>query len=177
MSTAREAPESDEIPQSNTRVRMRQGAFLAAYGRSGRVSVAADAAGIDRSTHYDWMKSDPEYPALFAEAERLAADFIRDKAVEKAVEGWEEPVFHNGQVCGHIRKFSDRLHERLLEAKCPEFRQRHEHSGPGGGPIQLEADFNATDELISRIAGIAARAATPSVPEGTDGTGSTPAAN
>ena len=53
-------------------------------------------------------------------------------AFERAAEGWDEPVFHDGAQCGVKRKFSDTLAIFLLKARRPEvYRERHEitHSG------------------------------------------------
>lgn len=48
----------------------------------------------------------------------------------RGVEGWLEPVFHNGKLVGHRRRFSDTALTRYLQAKKPEEyseRQRLEH--------------------------------------------------
>ena len=41
----------------------KKAAFLAAYAATCAVTKAADAAGMNRALHYDWMESDPEYKA------------------------------------------------------------------------------------------------------------------
>jgi hypothetical protein len=37
-----------------------------------------------------------------------------------------------------VRKFSDRLLELHAKAKCPEYRDKHEITGAGGGPVTLQ---------------------------------------
>lgn len=130
-------PKVDETGHANARRRAHQGAFLAAYAQCAHIEDAATAAGIARSTHYLWMKEDPEYPALFAEAEELATQVLIDAAVRRGVHGWDEPVFHEGKKCGTIRKYSDKLLELGLRARHPAYRQKYdvEHTGKDGKPL------------------------------------------
>lgn len=125
-----------------------QGAFLAAYAKTCRVNVAAESAGIARQTHYDWLKNDPEYRAMYAEAEVLAVQSLEDEAVSRAVDGWEEPVFQGGVKVGTVTKKSERLLELLLKGKKPttyrersdvnvsgEMNQKHVHTIGGSDPL------------------------------------------
>jgi len=143
---------ADTITHDLARARASQGAFLAAYAQLARVDLAAKAAEIGRHTHYDWLKNDPAYPALFAEAQQLATQTLVDEAVRRAYEGTDEPVFHQGQQCGKVRKYSDRLMERLLEWRVPEFKSRQtiEHTGKDGTPL---VPLEAWDALTKALAG------------------------
>lgn len=126
----------DRTVHVNTDTRARQMAFLASYGMTCNISAAARACDMARSSHFRWLKEDPDYPALFAEAKELAHQVLMDSAVEKATVGWLEPVFHNGQQCGTITKRSDRLHEVLLKGAFREqFSDRIEHTGKDGAPL------------------------------------------
>ena len=62
-------------------------AFLAAYSETGNVREAARAAGIDRGTHYDWLRKDPEYVTAFAHAQEDAADTLEAVARNRAIQG------------------------------------------------------------------------------------------
>lgn len=73
-------------------------AFLAAFKACANVSKAAAAVGIERGLHYRWLKDDPTYPAEFRQAVLEAAQFLEDQAVERATDGWEEPVIYQGQL-------------------------------------------------------------------------------
>lgn len=138
----------DTARHDNARTRASQGAFLAKYAQCARVDLAAAAADIARSTHYRWLEDDPEYPALFAEADRLARQFIMDLAVERATTGWAEPVFYEGKQVSTKQVFSERLLERFLEAKFPEFRRHHvEVTGKDGAPL---IPLEAITELLKR---------------------------
>lgn len=130
------AVSQDRTVHVNTDTRARQMAFLASYGMTCNISAAARACDMARSSHFRWLKEDPDYPALFAEAKELAHQVLMDSAVEKATVGWLEPVFHNGQQCGTITKRSDRLHEVLLKGAFREqFSDRIEHTGKDGAPL------------------------------------------
>ncbi len=128
---------------------MRQGAFLAAYAKTARINRAAEAAEVDRSTHYDWLANDPEYSDMFIKARAMAAQQLEDEAVRRAVEGCDRPLGVAGQVV-QVREFSDTLLIFLLKGMMPEkYRERSsvEHSGPGGAPL---LDLTAVDEFLRR---------------------------
>lgn len=157
-----------------------QRGFLAAFKSSASIIAAAAAVGIDRGLHYQWLASDPEYPARFLEARDEAAQTLEDEAVRRAHVGVDEPVIYQGALCfpwietvdpvtGEtankrsdqplvIRKHSDALLMFLLKGARPEkYREtwKGEISGPGGGPIPLEQQRLAVlddDQLASLIA-------------------------
>lgn len=55
-------------------------AMLEALERSlGIVTTAAKTAGIDRSTHYKWMASDPEYKEAVDSIADMALDFAESQ--------------------------------------------------------------------------------------------------
>jgi hypothetical protein len=144
----------------------RRAAFLAAYSVCGQITKAAKAARIDRDMHYQWLKGDPEYPALFEDARMKAVQALEDEAVRRATEGVFEPNQYQGQFVYPIKgyekdpetgrfrkdrpifgkkplgvmKKSDRLLEFLLRAGKPEkFRERAavEVTGADGGPLEI----------------------------------------
>lgn len=98
--------------------------MLAALAETGNISRAAEAAGIDRKTHYRWC-AEPEYAALAEDAMEQAADKLEEEARRRAHDGVDEPVFYQGEVCGTVRKYSDTLLIFLLKgAKPDKFRER-----------------------------------------------------
>lgn len=77
-------------------------------------------------THYDWLKDDPEYPAMY------------ERAKEEAVEAMESIAWDRAQTT------SDTLMIFLLKgAKPQKYRENKaiEHTGPGGGPLSIEVRF------------------------------------
>jgi hypothetical protein len=116
----------------------RKEAFLAALAKTGNVTVAARMAKIDRGTHYDWLKEDPEYKAASEDAIEQAADVLEEEAVRRAVKGVKRPVYQGGELVGYVQEYSDTLLIFLLKGNKPaKFRERYEHSGTGGSPIQI----------------------------------------
>lgn len=134
-------------------------AFLAAYARAGNVSEAARIAGINRISHYNWLASDERYAEVFAQAHEIAVDYLEAVARQRATDGWEEPVFYHGEVVGSVRKFSDTLLIFLLKGARPDTYRDNatiRHTGPTGGAIQIEGDYELAGRLMSNPATLAA---------------------
>ena len=84
------------------------------------MSAACRAAGVGRATHYLWMQEDQDYRAAFEEAHATAIESLESEARRRAVDGWDEPVFHDGLRCGRKRKYSDTLLIFLMKGAAPE---------------------------------------------------------
>jgi hypothetical protein len=94
--------------------------FLTALRRGLPVSAAAAAAGFDRVTAWRWRESIPGFRAAWDDAYAEGGDAIEEEARRRAMDGWDEPVFQGGEHVGVIRRYSDRLLERLLKGRKPE---------------------------------------------------------
>lgn len=132
--------------------------FLAALAEGSTVTIAHKKAGISRGAVYAWRDEDPEFKKAWDEAIEAGTDIIEEEAKRRALFGVKKPVYHQGQVVGHVQEYSDTLTIFLLKGRRPEkFKDRvhAEHTGKDGGPIQHTV--SARDELASRIAGIAER--------------------
>lgn len=77
----------------------KKAAFLKAFAACANISKAAAAVKMDRAMHYQWMEKDPDYPALFEQAQREAAQTLEDEAVRRAHEGVVMPILYHGRVC------------------------------------------------------------------------------
>lgn len=145
----------DTLTQRKKAVQQEQ--FLAAYSACGNILRAARLCGIDRTSHYRWM-TEPEYRSRFEDATENAADALEEEARRRAVEGVEEPVgWHQGVAGGMVRKYSDTLLIFLLKGARPEkFRDRYEHTGRDGGPIEVSQLTPA--ERASRVLALVAKA-------------------
>lgn len=53
----------------------------------GVVTVAAKNASIDRSTHYEWLKTDPEYKQQVDDLSNVAIDFAESSLFKQMKEG------------------------------------------------------------------------------------------
>lgn len=113
--------------------------FLESFAHTGNITESCEAVGVgSRSTIYRWQEHDDEFAALFREAEVQAVERLEIEARNRAVLGSEEPVYHQGEIVGHIRKKSDVLLIFLLKALNPaKYRERHD--GPGVGEQAVKA--------------------------------------
>ena len=101
--------------------------FLAALDRTANIREACDLAGVSRSTVRTHRKEDPGFNELCLEALQNAYDRLEREAWRRAVEGYEEPVFYQGEKCGLVRRYSDRMLDSLLRANRPErFRENYD---------------------------------------------------
>jgi hypothetical protein len=140
--------------------------FLCAFEVTGNITLAASAAGITRGMHYRRLKKDPVYKAAFDVSQEIAIGVLEDEATRRAVEGIEELVLFQGRVCyapviddeGLIvlneegkpiisrrplkkRTYSDSMLQFLLRGARPEkYRERFEHTGKDGGPINAHLE-------------------------------------
>lgn len=139
----------------------RKEAFLAAYRMTGNVSAAARTADVYRTTPYAWADEDPDFKAAWEVAEQESIDRLEEEARRRAEQGVVDYVVSQGklvmvpdpetgeQVPLAKRVYSDTLMVLLLKAHRPDRyrdRQSVEHSGPAGGPIQV-------DDARERLAG------------------------
>ena len=116
----------------------RQEQFLLTYAREGTVHRACEAALVNRRLVYYWIEHDKHFAAQFERAREIATDLLEEEARRRALKGVEEPVFYQGEVVGHVQKYSDILIMMLLNGHRPErFKQRTEHTGKDGGPIAV----------------------------------------
>jgi hypothetical protein len=108
---------------------------------------ACAAASIARSTAYQWRSDDADFAAGWDEALDEAADRMEREAFRRAVEGTNEPVYHQGQEVGAVRKYSDTLLIFLLKAARPEkYRERTETRHTGLTPDEAK---NLPDEELA----------------------------
>lgn len=64
----------------------------------GNVTEAAEKIGINRKTHYEWLKDDPEYKAAVDSLKNVALDFAESQ-LKKLMEGAErQALTHDGEV-------------------------------------------------------------------------------
>jgi hypothetical protein len=107
-----------------------QAAFLDAFRRNANITAAALAAGIDRSTFYQWQEHDAEFALRYQQAEQAANDLLLAAAWKRAVQGVERPIVSMGKVIygedGRplmIREYSDQVLLRLMSWRIPGFRE------------------------------------------------------
>ena len=110
--------EMEEVGEYKT-LQHKKRTFLAAFAETGNISAASRLTGISRQAHYEWMESDPDYPAMFKSADQQAAEALESEARRRAVQGTLRPVFYQGNECGVVREYSDTLLIFLLKGAMP----------------------------------------------------------
>jgi hypothetical protein len=129
--------------------------FLDLLSTNGNVTLSAETCNLARRTLYDLRTTDEQFAQAWEDAMSMAADYLEAEARRRAVEGWEEPVYYQGDEVGYVRKYSDTLLIFLLKGANPEkYRERSstELSGPGGAPllqgmVQIYLPSNGRDQL------------------------------
>ena len=80
---------------------------------------ALKAARVCFNTVRAHERSDPEFAAQLKDAEREGAELLHSVCWKSAIEGNVEPVYFQGQIVGHIRKYDSRMQIELLRAHMP----------------------------------------------------------
>lgn len=136
----------------------KKAAFLKSLEETHIVTDAARAAGVHRSTVYDWYEKDPEFAKLWDETVERSTELLEREAYRRAAVGVEEPVFYQGKQVGKVKRFSDTLLMFLIKARKPDmYRERVEHTGAGGGPVEhrMRLDLRGlTDEQLVALEAI-----------------------
>ena len=82
----------------------------------GFVGKACESVGISKPAAYKWRGTDPEFAAQWDAVIELATEDLEKEARRRAYEGIEEPVFYQGEVCGHVYAKSSQA--RCLSRQC-----------------------------------------------------------
>ena len=135
----------------------KQAQFLALLREGRTVEGAACAVAIHRSTLYRFRDRSEEFKREWDEAWEAGIEALEDELRRRGFEGVEKPVFHGGVMVGSVREFDTTAAIFILKARKPEVYRdnaRIEHTGPGGGPVQVQS---FREEFIRRIERLAAR--------------------
>ena len=115
--------------------------FFAELARHGRITEAAETSGIDRSHAYKLRDSDPVFAERWHKALDAYADKLEAAAHQRAVEGIDKGVYHQGVLMATEKQYSDSLLALMLKAK----RKREygdankiELTGADGGALKVE---------------------------------------
>lgn len=81
-------------------------AMLAALEKSlGIVTTAAKSAGIDRNTHYNWLKSDKAYAEAVKELENMPLDFAESQLHKQIKSGSTAATIFFLKTKGKVRGY------------------------------------------------------------------------
>jgi len=97
--------------------------FLKLLGEGKTITESCDAVGVARQTSYDHMREDPAFQEAVDQAVEIGVESsLIPVARNRAVDGWLEPVFYEGQEVGTIRRFDNVLLWKLITAKSKRYR-------------------------------------------------------
>jgi len=114
-------------------VDQRKRAFLTAFASLGNILKACEAAGIHRTTYYEWVAADPSFVARCAIAKESYGDLLEAKLANLALQQ------DNVRALEIALKMSGRFVEHG--------RVEHTHSGPThGSPLQIEVVYTSSAE-------------------------------
>lgn len=125
-------------------------AFLDELAETGAVAIAAERAGLHRSTLYALRRRNKDFAARWDAALQLGLDRLQDHAVVRATVGDETPVWQAGRQVGTVRRPDSRLLQFLLKAHRPEVYAR---------PAAPPADPNDMSDFARRLREAEARMA------------------
>ena len=111
--------------------------FLKTLAMSFNWTDALKAAHVCYNTVRAHERNDPEFAAQLREAEQEGAELLHSVCWKSAMEGNVEPVYFQGQIVGHIRKYDSRMQIELLRAHMP-----HLFKTPGSHAPVISGDNN-----------------------------------
>ncbi len=148
--------------------------FLEHLAFTYNVVASCKKAGVSRSAAYRKRWENERFAREWDEALEVGAVTLEAEAIRRSVEGVLEPVFYQGEVVGHIRKYSDQVLMFLLRGAMPEkYRERHELSGRVDGNLTISTvaalDAIYGDKSDAESAETAEPASPPEQPDTGDG--------
>ncbi len=138
--------------------------YCAALQQHGEPALARATVGVSHATVYRHRLQDPDFRAMEDEALEQYRSSVHQAIHRRAIEGWEEPVYHNGVVVGSRRRYSDALLLAHAKRHSPELygdkvkvdQTTHVDSGLGLALEQLGPESRA---LLRRVLELEADAA------------------
>ncbi len=111
--------------------------FLNALAETGFVTEAARAAGMSGPSAYGLRNSakGQSFALAWDAALLRASPSLNQTLTSRAIHGWDEPVFRDGKICGHRRRYDNRLAMRLLH-----WHERRAASDRRAAAVRLVAD-------------------------------------
>jgi len=152
--------------------------YCSALEEMGYARGAELAAGTSWRTVKEHREMFPDFDAACVEAMEGFRNRLHSAAFERAVEGWDEPVFYQGRIVGSIRRRSDRLMELMLRAHIPEkFRDNVSVDATVRGGVLVVPAQMSMEEWMAQHGADAQLSQQPTIPPDTVNQLPEPAAN
>jgi hypothetical protein len=121
--------------------------FLKELERTGNLAASASRVNVTKAAIYAAMKRDEFFKEAVEMARARAAHDIENELRRRGIEGYEEEVFHNGEMVGTKRKYSDRLLELLAKGNIEKYGKLEQNLGVN---INLGSD-SIKDKLANML--------------------------
>jgi hypothetical protein len=138
--------------------------FLEQLAVGWSVTHAAAQAGRDRQRFYELRESNEDFAEAWLHAVEAGTQVLEDEARRRAVAGWEEPVFQQGELVGSVRKYSDQLLTLLLRGRRPAV---YRESAPAAGSLVIVINERPLGELEGDGASAIVEGSAGALPPGT----------
>jgi hypothetical protein len=124
-----------------------QEAYLELFASNGRHYETCRTIGVSHATVWRERQRNEDFAVRYKQAEERFVEVLQRESFRRAVEGVERTVWFQGEAVGTEKVYSDRLLEMELRRRDPSYRDsyRVEHTGPDGGPIQVQAPPDAAE--------------------------------
>lgn len=107
--------------------------FLKAYANSGSISAACMATGISKRTLAKYRANNPDFDDEVLKIKCAVGGALESSLIERAIDGWDEPIYYRGELVGVQRRFDNALGWNLLQKLNPE------EYGPAAKDVSNEA--------------------------------------
>lgn len=129
--------------------------FIEALAYTGLVAAAAQEVDMSVTSCYRLRRAagSESFARAWRAALVTAAERVVDLAFERAIEGDEIPVFHDGRRIGSRRRYNDRMAMFIMRACLPErFRHAHESTrSPNEAPPLREIPLPDAIEALAPV--------------------------
>jgi hypothetical protein len=130
--------------------------FLEAFAGLGQMRQAAEKAGLSCREVALARRMLPGFERAFQELRMLQLDIAEDELYRRGVTGWDEPVYHRGEVVGAVRRYSDACLTYMLRCRRPEVYNPQaglDHTGSDGSmaPERVQAPSEEAVEHLNRM--------------------------
>lgn len=128
-------------------------AYLAALRECPVIQHGCNAAGVDRTTVWRHRQDDEAFAQAEKEAMDAGVDRAEREAFSRAIDGWREPVFYQGEQCGEVLKKSDAMLSLILKGRRKAvYAERTELTGADGAPLDAADDTARAARLAALLA-------------------------
>lgn len=97
--------------------------YLKLMHRSGVSEYVLAHLGLTKLDLQRACALDPKFAQLCEDSLLVRKATIEEEITRRAIDGWDEPVFHRGELAGHIRRFSDPMLALLARRHIPAYRE------------------------------------------------------